>query len=467
MSIFRKNTDNKEQKEKKRFNIGFGTMLFSIVFLYILFRVIIYVNNTDPVVFTVEQSTYNTDFTATGIAIRDEKIISSSTTGNACYYIRDGEKVSKGANIFAIDASGSMQSVMDDLKESGSELLSSTDYKDLTNQMKMFTTSFSESVFGDVYNFKTSLDNKLMELYEDMAMNKLGQTGSSGGSYLAEKAPYSGIVSYYEDGYENINVGNISSALFDRTTYSKRTLKSESQIAAGSPVCKLINDEEWKIAILLSEEEYSKVTDDEYATFTINNSNVKISTVYEKIEKADQHFIVVTFNKYMAEYVGQRFLDINFSFEESNGLKIPASSIVKKDAYMIPKRFLSGGSGDNELHFNQETKNEKGESHVEQIEPKVYFTDKKFCYVDSDDIPTNAVLRRNNSDETFSIATAAKYTMDGVLCVSRGTAQFKRIEIMVSGNDYYIVKPGISYGISRYDRILLDGSSMKEGDILY
>jgi hypothetical protein len=82
------------------------------------------------------------------------------------------------------------------------------------------------------------------------------------------------------------------------------------------------------------------------------------------------------------------------------------------------------------------------------------------------EIDSDAVLKKTDSDETFSVATAARYTMSGVLCVTKGTAQFRRIVVKVSGDDYSIVEPGISYGISRYDRILLDGKSMNEGDML-
>ena len=92
---------------------GFGTFLFALVFIYILIRVVAYVNDSDPIIFTVEQSTYDTDFTATGLAVRSETVITASATGTPCYYIRDGEKVSKGANIYAIDSSGSMQAAIE------------------------------------------------------------------------------------------------------------------------------------------------------------------------------------------------------------------------------------------------------------------------------------------------------------------------------------------------------------------
>ena len=95
----------------------------------------------------------DTDFTATGLAVRSETVITASATGTPCYYIRDGEKVSKGANIYAIDSSGSMQAAMSDMQENGSALLTSADYTSLNNQIKMFKNGFSASNFGNVYNF--------------------------------------------------------------------------------------------------------------------------------------------------------------------------------------------------------------------------------------------------------------------------------------------------------------------------
>lgn len=460
-----KRKDTKIDIEKPHFKLpGFGTVLFTLVFIYILIRVIAYVNDSDPVIFTVEQSTYDTDFTATGLAIRSETIINASSSGTPCYYVRDGEKVSKNSNIFSIDTSGSMQAAMDNIQNNENELLTSSDYSDISSQIKMFKTGFSASNFGDVYNFKTGVDSKLLELYEAQALDQV----SSNTALTGEKAPYSGLVTYYQDDYENISVDSLSSELFDKTVYSKTSLKSEAQIVAGAPVCKLVNDEEWKIAISLSKEEYDKVTQNTYAVFTINDSSKKITTTYDKIEKDNSYYIVVSFNKYIAQYINERFLDINFQFDESSGLKIPQSSIITKDVYMIPVDYLTGGSGDSDKdHFNQSVTDSSGKESVKQISPVIYYTDKKFCYVDPSDISSDAVLIKNNSSDTFSVATAARYSLEGVLCVSRGTAEFRRIEVIVSGNDYSIVRSGLSYGISRYDRILLDGHSMNEGDLIY
>ncbi len=444
---------------------GFGAILFTIVFIYILIMIINSINSSSPVIFTVEQSSYDTDFTATGLAIRKETLVTAKVSGMPYYYVRDGQKVSKSSNIYAMDSSGSIQDAMETIQANGGDAFTSDDYSNLKKQIKMFKTGFSDSSFGDMYSFKTSIDNNLLELFEEKAIEMAG--GSTVSNMLnADKAPFSGLVTYYQDGYENVTVKDISPELFDKTVYSKQTLKTENGVEAGSPVCKLVDDESWEIAILLTKEEYEKITKSSMISYTINDSSRKLTTDYEKLEKDGNYYIIVSFNKYISQYVNERFLDINFSFEESSGLKIPQTAIVEKEAYMIPVDFLTSGADDEEkIYFTQQVY-KAGKETVDLISPLIYFQDERFCYVDMSEIDSDAVLKKTDSDETFSVATAARYTMSGVLCVTKGTAQFRRIVVKVSGDDYSIVEPGISYGISRYDRILLDGKSMNEGDML-
>ena len=237
---------------------GFGAILFTIVFIYILIMIINSINSSSPVIFTVEQSSYDTDFTATGLAIRKETLVTAKVSGMPYYYVRDGQKVSKSSNIYAMDSSGSIQDAMETIQANGGDAFTSDDYSNLKKQIKMFKTGFSDSSFGDMYSFKTSIDNNLLELFEEKAIEMAG--GSTVSNMLnAEKAPFSGLVTYYQDGYENVTVKDISPELFDKTVYSKQTLKTENGVEAGSPVCKLVDDESWEIAILLTKEEYEKM----------------------------------------------------------------------------------------------------------------------------------------------------------------------------------------------------------------
>ena len=173
-------------------------------------------------------------------------------------------------------------------------------------------------------------------------------------------------------------------------------------------------------------------------------------------------------HRYLAEYVADRYLNITFVFSETKGLKIPNSAITEKDVLMIPVSYLTGGSGTTEKkYFNKIVLTADGTTSVEQISPTIYFTDDHFCYVDPADIDDNSVLAANESDITFNTSTAGTYKLKGVFCVTQGSAVFKQIDVIVDGDDYSIIDPNTAYGISAYDRIALDATSVKEKQIIY
>ncbi len=102
---------------------------------------------------------------------------------------------------------------------------------------------------------------------------------------------------------------------------------------------------------MLTKEEYNKIDDNDTVRFTINDSSKKISASYETVEKDGSYFIVIDMNRYLAEYVSDRYLNLTFIFSETKGLKIPNSSIVEKDVLMIPVSYLTGGSGTTEKNI--------------------------------------------------------------------------------------------------------------------
>lgn len=459
-----------KRKVRKRqpVKISFGFIIFAIMFIYMLIRIIISMNDHDLSVFQVEESSYDTNFTVPGLAVRKETLNYSSTSGYICYYIRDGEKVAKGSSVYSVDETGSMYDALYEVQNSNNTSLSANDYNDLSKQIQIFKTGFSTSDFSEVYEFKNTIDNKVLEMYEDMALEQLSSDKSFDSTFTAVKSSASGIVSYYMDGYEDFDINNLSADDFDKTKYSKELLKKSDIVESGKPVYKIIDDEDWKIAVMLTKEEYSKVKKDEHVRFRINDSSKKISAKYETIEKDGNYFIIIDMSRYLAEYVSERYLNLTFIFSETKGLKISNSAIVEKDVLMIPVGYLSGGSGTTEKkYFNQIVLTEDGSTSVVQISPTIYFTDDHFCYVDPADIKEEAVLTANESDITFNVSTAGIYKLKGVYCITQGTALFKQIDITVNGDDYSIIDPNTAYGISAYDRIVLDGTSVKENQIIY
>ena len=54
----------------------------------------------------------------------------------------------------------------------------------------------------------------------------------------------------------------------------------------------------------------------------------------------------------------------------------------------------------------------------------------------------------------------------GVYNVNKGYAVFKQIDILAQNNKYTIVDTGTSYGVALYDHIALDGSKIKENQLV-
>ena len=54
----------------------------------------------------------------------------------------------------------------------------------------------------------------------------------------------------------------------------------------------------------------------------------------------------------------------------------------------------------------------------------------------------------------------------GVYNINKGYAVFKQINIMSQNEDYAIVETKTSYGLSLYDHIALNGSKVKENQLM-
>ena len=57
--------------------------------------------------------------------------------------------------------------------------------------------------------------------------------------------------------------------------------------------------------------------------------------------------------------------------------------------------------------------------------------------------------------------------LKGVYNINKGYAMFRLIDILYEYGDYCIVSDKTDYGVTLYDHIILNGSSVKENDIIY
>ena len=102
---------------------------------------------------------------------------------------------------------------------------------------------------------------------------------------------------------------------------------------------------------------------------------------------------------------------------------------------------------------------------VEQKSFTIYGRTKDYCYLDPEEVGENVVLQAMDSKDTFLIEKMK--TLKGVYCTNQGYADFRPIDILIEKDDYSIIANDTDQGVSRYDFIVLDGTTIKENQIIY
>ena len=106
-----------------------------------------------------------------------------------------------------------------------------------------------------------------------------------------------------------------------------------------------------------------------------------------------------------------------------------------------------------------------GNTSTEFINATIYESDEEYYYVDTQEFADGDVLLMENSNQTFTVKDIAQ--LEGVYCVNKGYAVFRKIEIIDQNEEYCIVATGTSYGLSLYDNIVLDSNTVQEDEILF
>lgn len=183
----------------------------------------------------------------------------------------------------------------------------------------------------------------------------------------------------------------------------------------------------------------------------------------------------IDFNKGLIRYASDRFLEIELVTNNVTGLKIPLSSIVTKEFYAIPSKYLTTDDETQQSGFMLSGRNKKGDSTTTFVSAGIYgrdeITDKEtqetsyIYYVDKNKFKEGDALVEPDSGEKFIIGDTE--VLEGVFCVNQGYAVFRRIEILDENEEYAVVSKETYNGLVRYDRIVKNADKVSEQDILY
>lgn len=456
---------------KKPMNINVGMIIFAVIFVYLSFSVTTYFRRERIQFYEVTEGSIVNDRSYTGLIFREETVGTAPQSGNINYYIREGKRASAGARIYSLDETGQLGRFLEE-HQGDSAALSPENLSDLKKKLSNLCLTYTDDRFDAVYNEKYSLQASVAEYMNFNVLDTLeSQLQQEGISYQQIYAPQAGIVSYAVDSFDGVSPESVTAESFDRSSYQKNVSKSGSLMEAGTPVYKLITSENWTLVFPLTEQDREEFAKKQTLTIQPSSCDFSLKGNYSQFNGTDgTAFGRLDFDRYMVQFVSDRFMDFEVNMEEAEGLKIPVTSVTSKDFYTIPVGYLTTG-GDattEESGFYKEVYSESGEASIVFTPAEIYNSTEEYYYIDKrDDGPFKSgdYIIKPDSQERFQIGPTA--SLEGVYNINKGYAVFKLVKTLVNNGEYYIIEKGTSYGLSVYDHIVLDASTVSEGQIVY
>lgn len=456
------------KKIRKLFSMNIGTMLFGMLFIYMAFSAILYLTSPKIESYQVIAGPLSRNETYTGLAIREESVHQAETSGYITYYAREGSKINADGVVYGISSTKTSDSQTE---------LSTDELSSIRNQMLNFSKGFNSSNFNSTYSFKYEMEGNILQyagVTGDSTSDQNDSTSSvvSYGNQTINKADNDGIVLYSKDGYEGRTVDSLTTEDFDQNSYHETDLKTQGSVNTGDSLYTLITDEKWSLVLPLSEKQAAKLADRTAVRVKFLKDDKTQSGDFSIIEIDGAKYGKIDFNKGLIRYASDRFLEIELVTNTVTGLKVPLSSIVTKEFYIIPSKYATTNTDSQETGFMVQS-NGKNNTFVtstiyaqeEQSGSKDDGETSYLYYVDKKDFKEGDVIISQKDQSKFVVSDIG--VLEGVYCINQGYAVFRRIEILDQNEEYAIVSKATSYGLSRYDHIVRNADDVNEEDILY
>lgn len=467
---------SKDSKKTIKLNpnrgINFGLIIFLIILVYIIAALVSYFTQKHIESYQVKSGSLSTNNIYKGLALRDETIVRAELSGYVNYFARETERVGVGNLVYTLDQSGKLSEYLTD-ENNENNVLTAQDLSELKTDILSFVNDFEPSDFSTTYDFKYNVEGTVMKLANANILSDIDKINNSSVSSLVSfsYAPTSGYVIYSTDGYEDLTLNDMTGELIDYKKYendnAKKQLISNNLVGEGDAVYKLATNEDWSIVIQvesdlkakeLEEEKYIKVK-------FLKDQKTCWGKVSAYTNPEGESFVSLSFNNSMLTYCTDRFVDIELILDEDTGLKVPLSSIIEKEFFIVPKDYLTKGGKDRSDGVLKKIYLEDGSESVQFIETNIYGETETEYYLDDMILRMGDIIVHPESVNTLELSK--KGSLIGVYNINKGYADFKQINILYQNDEYAIIKPNTTYGLTSYDYIVLDATTVNDDELIY
>lgn len=449
----------------RRLNPGI-LCFFALIIFYLCGIVYSYFTSEHIVKYQVLNSSLSQESTYTGIAIREETVYSAGKSGYLNYYAREGSKVGYGNLIYSIDTDGSVNDYITANLTDNESNLTEEELSLLKEEITGYVSNFHTTSFSDTYQLKYTIQNDIAKILSEALSTGLSSNSDVQFSYAAQP----GYVVYSVDGYESLKPEEVTEDILKQKDYHNNMLMMHDEISSGDAVYRLCTSENWSIVIACSPSYAAKLEEEEYVQVKFEKNQATSWGQVTKLDNADGNtYVSLSFNNSVIAFCTERFLDIEIILEKETGLKIPNTSIVEKEFFLIPEKYIMPGANSTDSYMvSRLTYDSKGKRIADLVDITIYSYDKEngVYYVDDSMLRRDDILTAENTmTDTYVVGKTG--TLIGVYNINKGYAEFKQIIILSQNDEYSIVQSNTDYGLSTYDYIVLDANVVNENDFIY
>lgn len=451
--------DNNVIRFRKPFKFNVGTVIFAVLFIYLLIVIVSFVIQKKVATYEVTTGDLSSYYSYQALAIRKENVIQTSGEGYVTYFADEDTKVGSKSVVYALDQSGNLfQDIVEQKKDCKEELFSQEKKEELLSLMDDFSYSYSDDLFYNTYDFHDNLNLKIVETIAEKSGGAAFFKGMS--AYYAYEP---GVVLYETDACEDLTINTFTKDDVLGINYVKKSLKQDPYVKKGQDIYKLVTDENWYLVALIEDTLKEQLSDETYVALTIKKDDFSAEVPFTLEERDGDTYIIMELSTGMIRYATERYLDVDIVVNRDRGYKIPNSAICNVEFCKIPKEYLAESG--NSKGFMKVQKDGKGRESVNFVAAVLYTSDEDYYYIHEEDLTVNDQIQEPNSTQRLKISLTE--SLPCVFCVNKGYAQLRRIEIINSNEDYTIVKMKTPYGISNYDHIILDSEEIEEGELIF
>ena len=296
--------------------------------------------------------------TTKGLLIRDEYIINSTMTGNIEAYFKEGDKVKNLDKVAYVYNNNIDEANFKELESLEKEVIQieegqSSIIKADVDKVNKKIEKNKDNIQTKLIQGKLGISKEVVELEEHIKdKNKLLKSDLNSKPIINKKEEInklnnkieknsdilqtnkSGIISYKFDGNESkYNIDNISELNIDDIEYTENEyidILNEGVIKHGQPIARIINNIKQYLAIVVEENEIMNFKENNSVIIRDKNNqiNAKVHNIYTK---KDKNVVVFEISEQNIEINDTRVAEFDIIYKSIEGIKIPKSSIVKKD----------------------------------------------------------------------------------------------------------------------------------------